>query len=41
MERLRRDFVVVEVIQATDFATPPLAKFGDRLDSKIIIGRKR
>jgi SAM-dependent methyltransferase len=41
MERLRRDFVVVEVIEATDFATPPLAKFGDRLDSKIIISRKR
>jgi SAM-dependent methyltransferase len=40
MERLRQDFEVVEVIDAKDFATPPLAKFGDRLDSKIIICRK-
>jgi hypothetical protein len=41
MERLRRDFKVVEVLEAKDFATPALAKFGDRLDSKIIISRKK
>jgi SAM-dependent methyltransferase len=41
MERLRQDFEIVEIIDAKDFATPPLAKFGDRLDSKIIISRKR
>ena len=38
MERLQQDF---EIIDAKTFATPPLAKFGDRLDSKIIISRKR
>lgn len=41
MKQLRRDFEVVEAIDANDFATPPLAKFGDRLDAKIIISRKR
>jgi SAM-dependent methyltransferase len=41
LERLRRDFKVVEVLEAKDFATPALAKFGDRLDSKIIISRKK
>ena len=41
MKRLQQDFEVVETIAAKDFATPPLAKFGDRLDSKIIISRKR
>jgi SAM-dependent methyltransferase len=41
MARLERNFHIMEVIDAQDFATPPLAKFGDRLDSKIIISRKR
>ena len=41
MERLRQRSVVDEIIDAKDYATPPLAKFGDRLDSKIIICRKR
>jgi predicted O-methyltransferase YrrM len=40
-ERLQQGFVVDEIIDTKEFATPPLAKFGDRLDSKIIICRKR
>lgn len=41
LERLQGDFEIVESIDAEAFATPPLAKFGDRLDSTIIICRKR
>lgn len=41
MKRLHQDFEILETIDAKEFATPPLAKFGDRLDSKIIISRKR
>ncbi|BBO82333.1 hypothetical protein DSCO28_28990 [Desulfosarcina ovata subsp. sediminis] len=41
MERLKQKFEVVAIIDAGVFATPPLAKFGDRLDSEIMICRKR
>jgi SAM-dependent methyltransferase len=38
---LSRNFDIVEIIEAEAFAAPALAKFGDRLDSKIIISRKK
>jgi SAM-dependent methyltransferase len=38
---LERHFEVTQVVEAEAFATAPLAKFGDRLDSKIIVSRKR
>ena len=41
LQRMQRSFEIIETIPAWDFATPPLAKFGDRLDSEIIIARKR
>ena len=41
MRRLQQDFDIIETIPATEFATPPLAKFGDRLDSGIIVCRKK
>lgn len=41
MAWLERNFVIVEVIEAEVFATAPLAKFGDRLNSKILICRRR
>ncbi|WP_269434911.1 hypothetical protein [Desulfosarcina ovata] len=41
MERLKQKFEVVAIIDAGAFATPPLAKFGDRLGSEIMICRRR
>lgn len=41
LELLGQYFTVLEVIETEEFASPPLSKFGDRLDSKIIISRKK
>ncbi len=38
---LRHDFDILESIESDAFATAPLAKFGDRLDSNIILSRKK
>jgi len=41
MERLDRGFEVLAEYEADAFASPDLGKFGDRLDSRMIICRKR
>ena len=41
IEQMKRYFTGIEIIESRDFADPPLAKFGDRLDSKIILAQKK
>lgn len=37
---MQEHFDVLSIIEASEFAAPDLQKFGDRLDSKIIVGKK-
>lgn len=41
LELMKQYFARIEIMEASDFADPPLAKFGDRLDSKIILAQKK
>lgn len=38
---LEEHFSIVATAETADFGVPPLAKFGDRLDSMVIVARKR
>ena len=40
IELLKKYFSVVKIIDAPDFAGYPLSKFGDTLDSKIVVAKK-
>ncbi len=41
MARLQEGFEIVKIVEPSDFAAPDLETFGDRLDSKIVVAKKR